>query len=100
MIQRNTASACLEISKMRFAYTNATGGISIVYPAKKVDLERLFGPLSEEDYRAHVIERSCPAAAADWTELPDDLELPDRAFRSAWRLRDGNVIIDQTLIKS
>lgn len=60
------------------------GGVSIIVPAPKKDLERVLGPLTEEQYKAHVIERSIPRNAIKVREI-DDQDLPnDRYFRNAW----------------
>lgn len=80
---------------MRIAYTRPDGGISIVAAAPKEHLERVFGPLTDKQYRAHVIERSIPADALDVQELPDNLTLPeDRTFRNAWRMSDKSITVD------
>jgi hypothetical protein len=58
---------------LRFAYTRPNGGVSIVSAAPKAHLERLigeFGPLSDADYRDHVLRRSIPAGAANASSCP------------------------------
>jgi hypothetical protein len=84
---------------LRFAYRTPDGGLAIVIAAPKENLAPLLGRLNEEtglyewsdeDYRAHVIERSIPPEASEVTELPDDWQPPeDRTFRNAWTLADG-----------
>ena len=81
---------------LRFAY-RTPDGLAIVIAAPKESLAPLLGRLNEEtglfewsdeDYRAHVIERSIPPDASEVTELPDDWQPPeDRTFRNAWSLR-------------
>lgn len=73
---------------MKFVYTRPVGhrdgeGVSIVVPAPKESLEKLFGPMTDDAYRAHVIERSIPKGV-DFREITDD-DLPStREFRNAW----------------
>lgn len=75
---------------LRFSYIRRSdGGLSIVTAAPKEQLERIFGPLGDEQYRRHVIERSIPMDAKDVCELPDDWQPPtSRLLRAAWR-HDG-----------
>ncbi|HET7851986.1 MAG TPA: hypothetical protein VFK91_04500, partial [Methyloceanibacter sp.] len=78
------------------------GGIAIVTAAAKENLAPLLGrlnaetgayELSDEDYRAHVVERSIPPEATDVTELPKDWQPPqDRTFRNAWTLGAGGAV--------
>lgn len=73
----------------RIAYTMPDGGVAIVLPASKSSIERDLGPLTYEQYEAHVWARSIPEDAinpryVDYDEVPTD-----RAFRNAWVDRDG-----------
>jgi hypothetical protein len=90
---------------LRFAYRTRDGGLAIVIAAPKENLAPLLGrldeetglyELSDEDYRAHVVERSIPPEASEVTELPDDWQPPeDRTFRNAWSLgKGGKVTVD------
>lgn len=81
---------------MRIAYTRPDGGASIVIAAPKKDLERVLGPLSDAEYRAHVMQRSIPADATDIKELPDNWTPPDkdRTFRNAWKHSGGQFSVD------
>lgn len=69
----------------KIVYTRAEdGGVSVIVPAPKVDLERVLGPLTDEQYKAHVMQRSVPPNAINVREI-DDEDLPsDRYFRNAW----------------
>ena len=87
---------------LRFAYRTAEGGMAIVAAAPREALAPLIGrldektgvfELSDDDYRAHVIERSIPPDANDVTELPDGWQPPeDRTFRNAWTLGEGGKV--------
>jgi hypothetical protein len=84
---------------LRFAYTNPDGSLAIVNAAPKKDLERVLGPLTQEEYGAHVIVRSNLGGSVTLTRLPDDWSPPDRdrAYRNAWRLRDaGKIVVDMS----
>jgi hypothetical protein len=86
---------------LRYAYTRPDGGVSIVNAAPKAGLERVLGPLTDEQYKAHVLERSIPADATDVTELPVDWSPPeDRTFRDAWKNDKGNVTVDLARAKA
>ena len=87
---------------LRFAYRTADGGMAIVAAVPREALAPLIGrldektgvfELSDDDYRAHVIERSIPPDANDVTELPDGWQPPeDRTFRNAWTLGEGGKV--------
>ncbi len=78
---------------LRFAFTRPDGGVSIVNAMPKEGIEVLLGPLTEDEYEAHVLERSIPADAVKVTRLPDDWTPPsDRTFRNAWAHRGGGKI--------
>lgn len=69
----------------KIVYTRPDGGVSIVIPASKKDLEKSLGKkLSTKQYKAHVMKRSIPADATKVREI-EDKHLPlDRSFRNAW----------------
>ena len=90
---------------LRFAYRTPDGGVAVVIAAPKENLAPLLGRLNEETglfelsdeaYRAHVIERSIPPEASAVAELPDDWQPPeDRTFRNAWTMgQEGAVDIN------
>jgi hypothetical protein len=83
---------------MKIAYSRPDGGVFIFEPAPKEALERALGPLTDEAYEAHWMERGIPKEAVDIVRLPDDWVAPDRAQRSAWRLVNGEVVIDKAAI--
>jgi hypothetical protein len=86
---------------LKFSYTRPDGGVSIVHAVPKVQLERLFGPMTDEQYEAHVRTRSIPPDAIDVTKLPVDWTPPeDRTFRDAWKHDKGNVTIDLAKAKA
>lgn len=75
---------------MRFAYNGPDGHAVIVSAAPKEQLERSLGPMTDKQYRAHVIARNKPHSDA-WVELPSDWEAPERTYRNAWILKDGKI---------
>lgn len=80
---------------MRFAYTRPDGGVSIVIPVPREQLERTHTFETNEDYERFVIERSIPPDATNVMKLPDDYELPARCeFRNAWKIEAGKVDFD------
>lgn len=80
---------------LRFAYTTPNNTVCIVYAAPPEALVPVLGPLSDEAYRAHVLDRSIPSDATNLVELGLDWVPPsDRAFRSAWAVNGKSVIVD------
>ena len=69
---------------LKFCYTNADGTVSIVHAAPKEHLERVLGPLTDEEYKSHVIERSIPKDAINVREVSDEHIPTDRKYRDAW----------------
>jgi hypothetical protein len=68
----------------KIVYTRADGGVSIVVPAPKEILERVLGPLTNEEYQQHVISRSIPSDATNVRSI-EETDIPsDREFRGAW----------------
>jgi len=76
---------------MRILYTRLDGGLSVVNAARKEDLEKVLGSLTDEAYKAHVRERSVPVDAIDSIEIDDSYVLPEREFRDAWK-QNGNLV--------
>ena len=69
----------------KLMYTSAQdGGLSIVIPAPRESLERVLGPLTEEEYEAHVWERSIPEDAINPRYILEGGLPPTREFRDAW----------------
>jgi hypothetical protein len=86
---------------LKYAYTLPDGGVAIVHAVPKEHLERLFGPLTDEQYEAHVVERSIPKDATEVTKLPDDWTPPDdRTFRDAWKLDKKSIGVDLAKAKA
>lgn len=81
---------------MKIAYTRPDGGVSILGAMPKQSIEGILGLLTDEEYRAHIMT-AIPPDATDVTVLPDGWVEPDKAYRDAWRLKDGKVIIDEAL---
>jgi hypothetical protein len=68
----------------KLIYTDNEGGLCVVIPSSKESVEKVLGPLSDEQYEAHVRERSIPADATGVRSV-DDADLPaTREFRNAW----------------
>ena len=79
---------------MRFIYTHPDDGlVRLAIAAPKAHLERMTGaPISDADYRAHILRKLIPDGAGDVTEVPDDFTLP-RGDRSRLRIVDGAIHI-------
>jgi len=69
----------------KIVYTRPSdGGVSLVIPASKSDIEKVKGPMTEEEYEAFVKERSIPHDAIKPRDI-DDSDIPDdRGTRDAW----------------
>lgn len=68
----------------KIIYTRPDGGLSVVVPAPKEAIEKMLGPLTEEEYVAHVLERSIPADATKVRYVNEEDIPSDREFRNAW----------------
>lgn len=70
---------------MKIIYTRPSdGGVSIITAAPREVLEQVLGPLTVEEYEAHVLERSIPDGAQNVRQIsPEDVP-NDREFREAW----------------
>lgn len=76
------------------------GGLSIVVPAAKEDIEKVLGPLTQEQYEQHVWERSVPSDAIN-PRLIDEGGIPDtREFRDAWCDATAPATVDISLVKA
>jgi hypothetical protein len=74
---------------MKFIYTRPDDhelgeGVSIVVAAAKHHLEQVLGKLTDEAYRAHVLERSIPEYAINMRPIEDSDFPESREFRNAW----------------
>jgi hypothetical protein len=85
---------------MKLAFSDLAGNVTIIGAASKQDLERTFGPMTDAQYRAHVIDRNIAKGIipvdATLVDLPDDWTPPDgnRAYRAAWKLNGSKVEVD------
>ena len=71
-------------------------GVSIVVGAPREAIEKVLGPLTQEQYEAHIMERSIPEGAMNVKVISDD-DIPEsREFRNAWvdATPDSKVNID------
>lgn len=68
----------------KIIYTRIDGGVSVVIPAPKAQLEKVLGPLTEYRYKKHVEDRSIPVNAIN-VRYVNDSDIPtSREFRGAW----------------
>lgn len=82
----------------RIAYKNEQGGVSIVSPAPKSHLERVLGPLTQDEYEKHLLERSLPEGVS-YTVLSSTDVPEDRTFRNAWALELDGITVDMPTAK-
>lgn len=83
----------------KLIYTRPDGGVSIVIPAPKAQLEKGLGPMTTPEYEAHVMARSIPADAINVQPvLAGDIPT-DRHFRNAWRQNAAKVAVDMPLAR-
>lgn len=84
----------------KIIYTNLDGSVSIVIPAPKSHLEKLFGLISDEQYESHVWEKSVPVNAINARYI-EDSDIPvSREFRNAWVDVTDTSNIDINLVKA
>jgi hypothetical protein len=81
---------------MRICYLTPDGNLSIVVPAAKSDIEKVTGPLTQQQFEHHVWSRSVPETAIS-PQWISDAEIPDdRYFRNAWKFNNNKIEIDLT----
>lgn len=70
---------------MKIMYTRPEdNGVSIVIAVPKENIEKILGPMTQEQYEQHVRDASIPANALNVKVISDE-DLPaDREFRDAW----------------
>jgi hypothetical protein len=75
----------------KILYTRPDGGVSIIHPVDQSKVEETLGPLSKEDYEAHVMAVSVPSDAVNVTFIADK-DIPEKdEFRNAWA-QSGSII--------
>lgn len=82
---------------MKIMYTRPDdGGVSIVVAAPKEAIEHIVGPLTQEQYEAHIMARSVPADAINVKLITEENLPATREFRNAWVdvTPDNNINID------
>jgi hypothetical protein len=82
---------------MKVMYTRPEdNGVSIVIATSKPDLEKVLGPLTQEQYEEHILERSVPEGALQVKIVAEENIPSNREFRNAWVdiTDDNNVNID------
>jgi len=86
---------------MKIMYTRPEdNGLSIVIAAPKEAIEKVLGPLTQEQYEAHVMERSIPADAINPRRITDDAIPANREFRNAWADITPEPVVDIDLVKA
>lgn len=79
---------------MKIAYTAISGDVAIAHSASKEQVELSMGPLSDDEFAAHILERSVPDGAANVMVFPENWSPPDSGiYRAAWQCVDGEVKI-------
>lgn len=58
--------------------------VSLVIPAQKCDLERILGPLTQEQYEKHIWDCSIPSDALNARYIEESDIPTTREFREAW----------------
>ena len=70
--------------QIRYVFTRPDGGVSIIHGMPKSDIEKILGELTDEEYEAHVYERSIPANAINVIKIALEDVPASREFRDAW----------------
>ena len=87
---------------LTYTYTAPNGTMMRVTAVAKEKVERLLGPLTVEDYKAHVVAVSIPADATDVHEMPEGWRFPadtDASFRRAWRKNGMSFSVDMPMAR-
>ena len=87
----------------KILYTRPDGGVSIVIPAAKKNIENVLGKkLTERQYRNHIKKVSIPKDAINVREI-NDKDLPaNRDYRDAWVdiTPDSKIDVDAEKVKN
>lgn len=84
----------------KIIYTNSLGELCVVIPVPKEAIERVIGKLTDQEYEAHVIERSIPVDAVGVRYVKES-DIPEsREFRNAWCDTTTDSTIDISLEKA
>jgi hypothetical protein len=72
------------MNDLKYVYTNADGTVAVIHAAPKTSIEEMLGPLTDEEYEAHVLEKSVPAGAISVRRITEDDIPGDRKYRDCW----------------
>lgn len=84
---------------LKFIYTNPDGSVSIINAAPKEVIEHVLGPLTDLEYKAHILEVSVPNNATNVREISDNDIPENREFRGAWCDVTNTSAVDIDLVK-
>lgn len=77
----------------KIVYTR-NSAVEVVYAAPKHIVEQVLGPLTDEQFAAHVMQVSVPVDATN-VQIVDDSAIPsDREFRAAWQQEGRGIGFD------
>lgn len=76
------------------------GGLSVVIPAPKAGIEKVLGPLTQEQYENHVWDRSVPHNAINPRYVDEEGIPSTREFRNAWCDVTPEAKVDIDLVKA
>ncbi len=83
---------------MKFTY-ELDGKLCVVHAAPKDHIERMLGPLTDAEYKQHILDRSIPEGAANVSEVKESDIPSDREYREAWA-RKGKKPIHHDMVKA
>jgi len=85
----------------KIMYTRANdGGVSIITPSPKSEIENMLGSMSDEQYEA-IIMRSVPSDAIGATEIDDDvIPVSEEMFYKAWKQNGNKIDIDLEIARA
>jgi len=78
----------------KIAYTRADGGVSIVCPLPKSEVEVVLGAMTDSEHDEHVWATSVPVNAVDAVYIENAAIPADREFRAAFKLNGKSIAFD------
>ena len=76
---------------LKFTYHTPSGDLHVVHAAPKEHIERVLGPLTDKEYKAHVLSK-IPKDASGLLEITEADVPTDRTYRNAWTLNKKKIV--------
>lgn len=79
---------------MKIVYTRPDGGVNVVHPASKSEIESRHGAMSDSEFEAFIISRAVPEDGSNVRVISDSDIPSSREYRDAWVDESSESYID------